>query len=439
MNHRTFSCGLILLLVATWVFGQSTLTSPRVKLGVDVLRENGFAELRGKRIGLIVNPASVAGDLTPTVDVLRKAPGVNLVALFGPEHGVYGDIYAGDKVDDTTDPRTGLPAFSLYGRTRKPTAEMLRGIDALVFDLQDLGARSYTYVSTLRDVIAGCAEHNVELIVLDRPNPLGGLRIEGGLVDEGFESHVSYIPTPYVHGMTMGELALFLRDRFNPDFRKLTVVKMQGWTRNMTWADTGLAWTPTSPHIPQAESVAAYVATGILGELGVLSNGVGYTLPFQIVGAPWIRADDLADALNQHFDSPGHAYLPRAATRPSAAAALAHPAAPPRSPVGVYFQPVRFRPFYATFERTPSQGVHVRIDPHTPENLTEINFRLLRALDAPELLAKAPRRHRMFDQVTGGPEARKILESGGDLAPLFGRWREVSEAFRKTREPYLLY
>jgi acyl dehydratase len=179
-----------------------------VKLGVDVLRESKFAALANKRTGLIVNPASVAGDLTPTVDVLRAAPNVQLVALFGPEHGVYGDVYAGDKVPDMVDPRTGIPIFSLYGKTKKPTPEMLKGIDALVFDLQDLGARSYTYVSTLRDVIAGCAENNVELIILDRPNPLGGNRIEGGPVAPGFESHVSYIPTPYLHGMTMGELAI---------------------------------------------------------------------------------------------------------------------------------------------------------------------------------------------------------------------------------------
>lgn len=425
----------LLALVPTLALAQA----PKVKLGVDVLRESNFAALAGKKVGLIVNPASVAGDLTPTVDVLRKAPNVQLVALFGPEHGVYGDVYAGDKVPDTVDARTGIPVFSLYGKTKKPTAEMLKGIDALVFDLQDLGARSYTYVSTLRDVIAGCAENNVELIILDRPNPLGGNRIEGGPVEKGFESHVSYVPTPYVHGMTMGELASMLRDTYNPEFKKITVVKMSGWNRDMTWGETGLQWVPTSPHIPHGDSVPAYVATGILGELGVLSNGVGYTLPFQIVGAPFIKADDLADALNTRYASAAHAYLPTSATRPTAAAALTFPDPGPLAPRGIYFQPIRFRPFYATFEKTPCQGVQLRIDPHTPENLTEINYRLLQALDAPELLAKAPKRHNMFDKVTGGPKARELLQDGKDLAPLFAEWRAYSDAFRKDRQKYLLY
>lgn len=418
---------------------QPTLTPPRVKLGIDVLRESGFEQVKGLKLGLVANPASVAGDLTRTVDVLHREPAVQLRALFGPEHGVYGDVYAGDKVEDQNDARTGLPAYSLYGRTRKPTEEMLRGIDAIVFDLQDIGARSYTYVSTLRDVLEACVEHNKMLIVLDRPNPLGGERIEGGMVAPGFESFVSYIPTPYVHGMTAGELASLLRRTYFPDFQRLRVVPMRNWQRDMVWSDTGLAWTPTSPHVPTAASVAAYVATGIVGELGVLSNGVGYTLPFEIVGAPWVQADSLADALNGNFDGPGHAYLSTASTRPAAAGDLRHRAPPPRSPVGVFFQPVRFRPFYATFARTPCQGVHVRIDPRTTENLTEINFRLLQALDAPQLFAHSRSRHRMFDQVTGSSEAREVLQSGGDLRPLFEKWRRASEQFRETRREHLLY
>jgi len=427
---------LFMALLPTLAFAQA----PKVKLGVDVLRESNFAALANKRIGLIVNPASVAGDLTPTVDVLRAAPNVQLVALFGPEHGVYGDVYAGDKVPDMVDPRTGIPIFSLYGKTKKPTPEMLKGIDALVFDLQDLGARSYTYVSTLRDVIAGCAENNVELIILDRPNPLGGNRIEGGPVAPGFESHVSYIPTPYLHGMTMGELAMLLRDTYSPTFQKLTVVKMAGWKRDMTWNDTGLQWVPTSPHIPSADTVPAYVATGILGELGVLSNGVGYTLPFQIVGAPFLSADALADALNTHYASPAHAYAKSPATRPTdVPTSPAFPDPGPSKPAGLYFQPIRFRPFYATFEKTPCQGVQLRIDPKTPENLTEINFRLLQTLNAPHLLALAPKRHNMFDKVTGSPQARELLQQNADLTPLFNQWRTYSESFRTSRQKYLLY
>lgn len=416
-----------------------TLRTPAVKMGIDVLRENGFKELQGKRVGLIVNPASVAGDLSRTLDVIRSAPGITVTGLFGPEHGIYGDVYAGDKVPDGTDPRTGIPVHSLYGKTRKPTPEMLKDVDALVFDLQDIGCRSYTYVSTLKEVIAACAEQGKELIVLDRPNPLGGERIEGGPVNTGYESFVSAVPTPYVHGLTAGEMAMLLREKYAPQFQKLTVVKMQGWRRDMTWEDTGLSWTPTSPHVPQASSVAALVATGVIGELGVLSNGVGYTLPFEIVGAPWVKGDELAEAMNRHYDAPGRAYLPASSTRPAAAGELKAPARPARTPSGLYFQSIRYRPFFATHARQASQGVHVRIDPRTPENLTEINFRLMQALDAPELLRNAKSRHDMFDKVNGGPKMREALSAGDDLEPVFAEWRKYSAEFRESRKKHLLY
>lgn len=418
---------------------------PRVKLGIDVLQSNGFKQLAGKRVGLVANPASVDGQLHHTADVLFNAkPQVNLVALFGPEHGVYGDEYAGDKVGDKKDARTGLPALSLYGKTQRPTKEMLARVDALVFDLQDIGSRSYTYVSTLRDCLEACAEHDKELIILDRPNPLGGQRIEGGLVeDKALISHVSFIPSiPYVHGMTFGELAQLIRDQYAPDFKKLTIVKMDGWSRDMVWDETGLAWVPTSPHIPHASTVPAYTATGILGELYVLSIGVGYTLPFELCGAPWLKADDLADAMNQHWNNPGHYYLSKAATRPAALSSLA-PAQRPGSalstPKGIYFRPARFKPFYSGFPGELCQGVQIHIDPKTAESLIEINFRLLQALDAPDLFAKAPKRHNMFDKVTGSPEARQILTEGKDLAPLFAKWRKTCDDFRQQRKQWLLY
>lgn len=414
-----------------------------VKPGIDVLRDHDFQELAGKRVGLVANPASVDSHLVPTVDVLRHAKNVQLVALYGPEHGIYGDEYAGDKVADKKDARTGLTAFSLYGKTHKPTKEMLANVDALIFDLQDLGSRSYTYVSSLRDCLEGCAEADKELIVLDRPNPLGGERIEGGFVQPGYESHVSYIPSiPYVHGMTFGELAQLIRDTYKPDFKKLTIVKMSGWSRDMTWSDTGLQWTPTSPHIPHAEAAYAYPATGILGELYVLTIGVGYTLPFETVGAPWVSADTLADAMNHHYSDPGHFYLTKAATRPAATTQFSCPASASENddaPKGLYFQPVRFKPFYSSFEKKPCQGVQVRIDPHTEGNLTELNFRLLQALDAPAIFSYAPKRHAMFDKVTGGPQARTLLMQGKPLQPLFDEWRKQCDQFRATRQKWLLY
>ena len=205
----------------------TTLRAEPVKLGVDVLQEESFAALEGKRVGVVVNPASVDGSLRGTADVLRGTDRCKLVAIFGPEHGVYGDEYAGVRVADRTDAQTGLRIHSLYGNTRKPTREMLRGLDALVFDLQDIGSRSYTYISSMRVCLEACAEAGIDFVVLDRPNPLGGRRVEGPPgVEKGFESFISQIDVPYLHGMTMGELAQLVKERHAPAYAKLRVVKI---------------------------------------------------------------------------------------------------------------------------------------------------------------------------------------------------------------------
>lgn len=488
--------------------------TPKVKMGIDVLRESGFAQLAGKRVALVVNPASVDSRLVATVDVFMEAsrkPGVGggpkVVALLGPEHGVYGDEGAGDEVPDKQDARTGVTAFSLYGKTRVPTTQMVKNVDAVVFDLQDLGARSYTYVTTLRNVLKGCAQHDVELVILDRPNPLGGNRVEGGMVMPGFESGVSYIPTPYVHGMTMGELVYLLRDTYQPKFDKIRVIKMEGWKREMVWPDTGLGWTPTSPGVPQAESVPAYVSTGILGELYAVSIGIGTTLPFQYVGTPTPgqalppvekyeppelpgipplvkdgsramtpeeEAEDLRKfreteakneakrAENYRRELAGLPPLPEPATKPAAKKKPIPfpPGLPEKVPspffvpadtladvmnaqykpgCGVYFQPARWVPHAGNLKDLYCQGVQVRIDPHTQENLVEINFRLMKALNGKGLLEAAPKRHLMFDKVTGSPAMRTSMSENGDLDAMFAEWRKESEAFRESRKKYLMY
>lgn len=412
----------------------TTLRAEPVKLGVDVLQEEGFAALDGKKVGLVANPASVDGALRSTVDVLRGTERCKLVALFGPEHGVSGDEYAGVKVADRSDARTGLRVHSLYGKTRKPTSEMLRGLDALVFDLQDIGSRSYTYISSMRFCLEACAEAGIEFIVLDRPNPLGGLRIEGPPnVEKGFESFVSQLDVPYLHGMTMGELARLVRDRHAPSYAKLRVVKMKGWKRGMTWAETGLTWLPTSPHIPKAESCAAYAATGILGELDQLSNGVGYTLPFELVGAPGVNPDALADALNRSWSGAGTVYRATVNGMPLDFKALP-------CPKGLRFLPARFKPFYATFKDTPCGGVRLVIDPREAGTLVEVNFRLLEALGGAALVGKASREMTaMFDKVCGTDAPRKTLASGADLEPMFVAWRKACAEFAEARKPFLLY
>jgi uncharacterized protein YbbC (DUF1343 family) len=387
----------------------------QVKLGIDVLRDEGFKLLQGKRVGLVAHPASVDSSLIPTVDILRAARGVKLVALFGPEHGVWGDEAGGDKIEDQTDPRTGLPAYSLYGATRKPTPEMLRQIDVLVFDLQDIGSRSYTFVSTMKVCLQACAENAIDFVVLDRPNPLGGQRIEGPPLRKEFESFIGMLYVPYVHGMTTGELAQLARDEVAPGFKKLHVVKMKGWTRDMVWDDTGLGWIPTSPHIPHVSTCAAYAATGILGELHVVSIGVGYTLPFEVVGSPDTNPDALADTLNKQLGPPWQG-------RP-----------------GLYFRPARFKPFYGMFEGELCRGVQVHIDPKRAPTLVEVNYQLVAALGGAKVLREGAKRHGSFDKASGSDEPRKWIAEGKDLEPLFARWREACEKFRSDRKKYLLY
>ncbi len=422
---------LFLLLLLLGQVAQAQMNNQQVKLGIDVLRESNYEILRGKKFGLVAHPASVDSRFMPTVQSLNSIKNGELVALFGPEHGVYGDVYAGDKIENRTDQRTGLPAYSLYGENRKPTHMMLEGLDALVFDLQDIGARSYTFVSTMRACLEACAEEDIEFIVLDRPNPLGGDRIEGGMVEEGFESFISHVPVPYVHGMTMGELALLVRDKYAPDYKKLTVVPMEGWHRYMPWQSTGLKWVITSPHIPHAETCAYYVATGIIGELNTISIGVGYTQPFELVGAPGINGEYLARALNSQWDDPHDLY-----TRLNEHKLLrmnSH-----HAPLGVTFRPVWFKPFYSRFKGEVCQGVQVYIDLDQPANLVEINFKVAQTL-GPKLMFGDGKRDRSFDIATGTNEARLLLMEGAPLEGLFARWRQQCKQFREDRKPYLLY
>ena len=248
MKHISTIIVAMLLLLTSGVSGAN------VKTGIEVLREEGFKVLEGKRVGLTTNPTGVDSQLKSTIDILWEAENVNLVALYGPEHGVRGNIHAGDKVSDEVDPKTGLKMYSLYGKTSKPTKEMMDEIDVMVYDIQDNGCRSYTYISTLGKLMEACIEFDKELIVLDRPNPLGGEKIEGNVVEDGYKSFVSQFRIPYVYGQTPGELALYLNATDYESKCKLHVVKMKGWKRSMTWDETGLEWIVASPHVPHAEA-----------------------------------------------------------------------------------------------------------------------------------------------------------------------------------------
>ena len=387
-----------------------------VQLGNEVLAANGFKVLKGKRVGLITNPSGINRNLQSTIDVLRAAPGVKLAALFGPEHGIYGDVSAGDKIESRTDERTGVPVHSLYGATRKPTPEMLKGLDAVVYDLQDTGCRSYTFISTMGVAMEACGEAGVEFIVLDRPNPLGGERVEGPMVEERFRSFVSRWNVPYVYGLTCGELAKMINGEcWIKTSCKLTVVPMEGWKRSMVWKDTGLPWVLTSPHIPHGESPLYQVATGMLGEIGGVSTGVGYTLPFQCIAAPDFESHKAAEVLNGYK-------LP-----------------------GIKFRPLTYKPYYFSFKDQEIGGAQIYITDPTHAPLTAINYYALEALKkvaGRDLFAEAVKTNRnfaMFDRVNGSDANRKAFQAGVSAADIVASWKAGEEAFRKARKKYLMY
>ena len=396
---------------------QSWARNKQVMTGIDVLEQQAFKCLQGKRVGLITNPTGVNRHLVSTVDVLNNALGVNLVALYGPEHGVRGDVHAGDKVDNIKDAKTGLPVYSLYGKTRKPTAEMLKDIDVLVYDIQDIGCRSFTFISTMGLAMEAAAENGKEFVVLDRPNPIGGLKVEGNITDSDCISFVSQFKIPYLYGLTCGELAQMLngeRMLNNSVQCKLTVVKMKNWKRKMNYAATGLQWIPSSPHIPQAVTAYYYPTSGILGELGYMSIGVGYTIPFQMFAASWINAIQLADAMNAHHLS------------------------------GVTFRPIYLKPFYSVGKGEQMQGVQMHITDYQSVQLTPIQFILIEEIARlyPEhsvMEYADTKRFGMFDKVSGSKQIRERLALHNRWTDVKSYWNKDVEAFKALSKKYYLY
>ena len=402
--------------------GKKTSSRKGVVPGVEVLVKRGFPGLKGKNVGLVTNPSGVDRNLRSTVDILFNAPEVNLVALYGPEHGVRGDVYAGGKVNDQTDPATGLPVYSLYGATRKPTPEMLEGVDVMVYDIQDVGARSYTFISTLGLVMEACAEQGIEVMVLDRPNPLGGEKIEGSYVEEGYFSFVSQYRIPYVYGLTVGELALMINSEGlncgqlgnqEPARCSLTVIPMEGWRRSMRYADTGLPWVLPSPNIPYSTSAENYCAAGICGELyGFLNIGIGYTLPFQVFAEEWIDAERLKEALD----------------------ALRLP--------GVSFRTIYFKPLSGRTAGKLVQGVQYFFTDYDAARVTEVQFHVM------ESIATLYPEHRpfeaaagigLFDKVCGSSYIRETFSKSYDFDDISDFWRKDEASFRKLSSKYHLY
>ena len=384
----------------------------QVELGIDVLLAPGSAQiaaLTGKRIGLITNPSGVDGRLVPTADRLARDPRVKLVQLYGPEHGIRGEVPAGDPVEDARDPVTGLPVQSLYGRTRRPTPESLAGVDALLFDIQDIGSRTYTYISTLGEAMRACAEDRKPLWVLDRPNPLGGLLTEGPVMPEQWRNFIGWGPMPITHGMTVGEVARFFNATLGIGC-DLQIVPMRGWRREMTWADTGLTWTQTSPHIPGVRQAHLYVATGMVAMSTTnLSDGVGTTLPFEIVAAEFIDPPQLSAALNASG-------LP-----------------------GVRFQALAVKPFYGGFKDKALRGVRLHLDDPRAFQPLRTALTVLATLERlhPGKIAWAE--EKIIGRHWGETTLPARISRGDTVPDIQAAWRGDLDVFLAARRAALLY
>ena len=397
--------------------------TPKVRTGIEVLDARGFDGLKGKRVGLVTNPSGIDHNLRSTIDILSNADGVELVALFGPEHGVRGDAYAGDKVGDSVDPATGVKVYSIYGKFREPSQEMLDGIDIMVYDIQDVGTRSYTFISTLGLVMRACAKKGIEVMVLDRPNPLGGNKIEGCNVEPGFYSFVSEFEIPYVYGLTVGELAIMINEEgmnrgqngYEPHLKcKLSVVPMEGWKRSMTYLETGLPWILPSPNIPYPQSAINYPVSGIAGEFfNYLNVGVGYTIPFAVFAAEWIDADALKAELDNYN-------LP-----------------------GIAFRTIHYKPVGGAFQGKLLHGVEFYFTDYEAAEISITQFYVMQAVNRlypdhnPFVVSES--RIGMFDKVCGTDYVRKAFSKRLEVSDMIDYWHKDADKFRALSRKYYLY
>jgi uncharacterized protein YbbC (DUF1343 family) len=389
----------------------------KVELGIDrFFKEKQEDLLKGKKVGLITNHTGVDSELRTTVELFKThAKEYTLKALFAPEHGIQGKAYAEETIEDGQDFH-GIPIYSLYGKTRRPTDQMLEGIDVLIYDIQDIGSRSYTYATTLYYVMEEAAKRNIALIVLDRPNPINGVIVDGPMLSDKWRSFIGYINVPYCHGMTIGELALFFNEEYHIGCQ-LKVVSMQGWKRTMSFKETGLSWIPTSPYIPEPDTPLFYASTGILGELNIVNLGGGYSLPFKLIGAPWINAHQFAQKLNAQK-------LP-----------------------GVRFLPFHYRPFYGGHKGVDCQGVMILITDTLKYRPMAVQYLLLGMLKSlyPEkimnhLSALEENRKKLFCQANGTDQILSILREEKYIAwKLIDFQKEERQKFIELRKKYLLY
>ncbi len=399
------------------VSAHAQVNNTQVRTGLDNLIAKNFAQLKGKHVGLITNQTGRTRDGQFGADVFAKSKALSLVALFAPEHGLMGTRQAGVN-SDTLEQYDGVPVYSLYGSTRKPTRKMLKGIDALVFDIQDVGVRPYTFLSTLVLSTEAAAENNIPFYVLDRPDPLSGERIEGNILDTSLNSFVGILPIPYIHGMTLGELAQMARAKgwFHAANKlKLTVIPMTGWKRSMYWNETGLNWTAPSPNVPHFENAVGLAMLGTTGELGVLAVGIGSDMPFLRFGSTLMNSSEIWRMADSAFS---HAL---SLTKEDF---IATTSAGTKTYHGVKFL------LPADLKSIPSlyEGQFRAIE----QMLHDTAFRA--AFDAMPYSSNA-----MFEKVTGEHGIRDALSRCEDFDPIFKRWESDAEKFRAERRPWLLY
>ncbi|SHG46907.1 exo-beta-N-acetylmuramidase NamZ family protein [Ornithinibacillus halophilus] len=381
-----------------------------MKLGLDVFLENDYKQFKGQRIGLVTNMTGVNERLIPSIDLFHEHPEIELTALYAPEHGIRGDAKEGEKVESTIDPYTGLPVFSLYGATRKPTKDMLEPVDVLVFDLQDIGSRYYTFIYTMAYVMEACKENGKQFVVLDRPNPVSGTKMEGNLVEEDVRSFVGLLPIPNRHGMTVGEMALLYKEEFGYDC-ELTVVPMQGWQRDMYFDQTGLFWVPPSPNTTNMDMSILYSGTCLV-EGTNLSEGRGTTRPFELVGAPFIESQQLAKVFNE------------------------------KKVPGVLARPTSFIPFYQKQKDVTCGGIQLHVEDRDQLNSLEAGIILLETiaeLYPNEFEFIKNENEKYFFDLLAGTKALKTMILEGKSREFLDSCNMSLESFQKLKEPYLLY
>jgi uncharacterized protein YbbC (DUF1343 family) len=389
------------------VASATTLPQATVTLGDDVFVSESWRELRGRRVGVVTNQTGVTSRLETIVDAIRRNPQISLKAIYSPEHGLRGDQPAGEYVKSYTDERSGLPVYSLYGATRHPTGEMLAGVDVLLYDIQDVGDRAYTYISTLAYVMQAAKTYGKSVWVLDRPNPIGGAVVEGPVLDPRFSSFIGLYPLPVRHGMTVGELAKLYNDHFSIDC-DLRVIPMRGYTRQMLWPDTGLAWVQTSPNIPEWDTTLVYPATGLIDSAGV-NNGTGYTKPFKYAGAYHLDGAKLAAILN---DRP----IP-----------------------GVYFRAAAWTPMSGFWAGKTLTGVELIVTDPRAFRGVRTAVEILVAVRKTDPAAISIPSASALDRDWGTDTLRKGLEDGLEANDILAAWLPATRTFENLRERFLLY